>query len=204
MFKDVFFTMSRQMWGSGETCILILQGTRSYVTQLQTIHIEQLIQWHCNSISSAEVNVRNFKLVHYEKNAIKVSLYEIQLCICTYYSKFSKWINTLVLFLLPKKKKILCYLKKKSTHALVCINVSLLYSNKWNVSATRDHLQGGNNKNMAIITMCQNRSMYKKFIQYSLKSQWKEYQMDGYKMSEDERLLYMDYSAVDDVHRRYM
>ena len=29
-----------------------------------------------------------------------------------------------------KKKKILCYLKKKSTHALVCINVSLLYSNK--------------------------------------------------------------------------
>jgi len=52
MFKDVFFTMIRQILGSGETCKLILQGTRSYITQLQTIHIELLIQWHCNSIIS--------------------------------------------------------------------------------------------------------------------------------------------------------
>ena len=52
--------------------------------------------------------------------------------------------------------------------------------------------------------MCHNQSTYKKFIQYSLKSQRKEYQMDGYKILGDEKLLYIDYSAVDDVHRRYM
>jgi len=60
-----------------------------------------------------------------------------------------------------KKLALAKHLLRRPTNGLGFMNVIFLHSDHQHVSATCDHLQGGENKNTDTIIMCQNHSTVK-------------------------------------------
>jgi hypothetical protein len=82
------------------------------------------------------------------------------------------------------------------------MNVTLLHSNHQHVSATHVAIFRVVRTRTQLQLQCVASKQYLKNCVVWLNAQSKEYCADRYKILENKKLLYMEYSVVDDVRRR--